>query len=465
MKKTIFPLFILLFFNAKTYSQTLSEEYNSIQKFIESTVQIPFLARVADVQGAVRVRITVGIDSLPMKYEVTQSLRSDCDVEALRIVKLLNINMLRGVLNGKKKILIEVPFFNKYPVSFGKGYVIEYFNAKNKATTNEPEIRIARRYPVDSLTGVITGNVEYFNYKKGEISPFGIALLKIDDFNKNYPNFLESPKDTIRYRSFSVIGNNEYPATKLSDVFDNGIIRTRYIDESRFVYYPNGRIEKEERSYENGKEKTTEIFKWFANGQLEFIKISTKNDQNFKEKIVAVWDTLGKQLVINGNGICTNYYGRFSDVYFETGEVQDSLKVGKWIAQNSKGVIDYEEIYKNGSLIEGKSYEGTTVFPYKGEQNAEFKGGIPRFGDFLSRNLSYPSAAQKSNVEGQVYVQFVVCTDGTLCDYTVLKGIGFGCDEEAVRVIKLSSGKWKPGNQKGKPVRSRFTIPINFRLR
>ena len=95
MKKTLSALILLQFFVLQSFSQNAPEEYNTIQKFIESTVQIPFMARVADVQGAVRVRITVGIDSLPVKYEVTQSLRPDCDLEALRVVKLLNIKMLK----------------------------------------------------------------------------------------------------------------------------------------------------------------------------------------------------------------------------------------------------------------------------------------------------------------------------------------------------------------------------------
>ncbi len=465
MKKNLFTHLIFLFFVTNAYSQTSPDEFNPVQKFIESTVQIPFMARIANVQNAVNVRITMGIDSLPMKYEIIKNLRPDCDIEALRVVKLLNINLLRKILNGKKKILFEVPFFNKSLISFEKGYVIEYFDKNNKRTTNEPEIKLARRYTVDTLTGIINGNVEYFEYKKGKISPLGVALLKVDDANRNFPNFLESPKDTNQYSSFSIIQISEYPALKVSEIFDNGIIRTIQTEDNRTVYYPNGRIERMDYFSEKGNEKITNSYKWFANGQPESIKVFSNIEKNYTEKFIAVWDTSGKALVVNENGLNQTYYQKNKDLYTESGTIQNGLKEGKWVAQNSKDIIDYEEIYKNGNLIEGKSYEGTTIFPYKGEQNAEYIGGIPQFGDFLSRNLSYPSAAQKSNVEGQVYVQFVVCTDGTLCDYKVLRGVGFGCDEEAVRVIKLSSGKWKPGNQRGKPVRSRFTIPINFKLR
>ncbi len=97
------------------------------------------------------------------------------------------------------------------------------------------------------------------------------------------------------------------------------------------------------------------------------------------------------------------------------------------------------------------------------EQQAEFPGGPRAFGQFLQRNLRYPSAAQRANVGGKVYIQFVVNTDGTIQNVQVLKSVGFGCDEEAMRVIQ-SVPRWVPGKQDGRPVRSRFTQPITFVL-
>jgi TonB family protein len=97
------------------------------------------------------------------------------------------------------------------------------------------------------------------------------------------------------------------------------------------------------------------------------------------------------------------------------------------------------------------------------EQQAEFPGGPRAFGAFLQKNLRYPSAAQRANVGGKVYVQFVVNTDGTIQDVQILKSVGFGCDEEAMRVIKAVP-RWTPGKQSGRAVRSRFTQPITFVL-
>ena len=70
----------------------------------------------------------------------------------------------------------------------------------------------------------------------------------------------------------------------------------------------------------------------------------------------------------------------------------------------------------------------------------------------------------ETNTQGKVYVKFVVQKDGTIAKVQVLKGIGAGCDEEAVRVIK-SVPKWKPGENMGKPVNVWYTLPVNFTLR
>jgi TonB family protein len=98
------------------------------------------------------------------------------------------------------------------------------------------------------------------------------------------------------------------------------------------------------------------------------------------------------------------------------------------------------------------------------EQNAEFPGGMKAFGQYLQENLEYPASAQKANVSGKVYIQFIVNTDGSPSDFTVLKSAGYGFDEEALRVLELAP-KWTPGKQSGRVVRSRFTVPINFALK
>jgi protein TonB len=97
------------------------------------------------------------------------------------------------------------------------------------------------------------------------------------------------------------------------------------------------------------------------------------------------------------------------------------------------------------------------------EQNPEFMGGMDALARFLQKNLRYPTSAVNANVGGRVYMQFVVGQDGSITKIDVLKGIGFGCDEEAQRVVKLMP-RWSPGKQSGRPVAVRYTLPISFVL-
>lgn len=97
------------------------------------------------------------------------------------------------------------------------------------------------------------------------------------------------------------------------------------------------------------------------------------------------------------------------------------------------------------------------------ESPAEPVGGIDAFYRFIGKNLKYPRTAKRMNIQGRVFVQFVVDKDGSLTDIKAIKGLGGGCNEEAVRVFKKAP-KWRPGKQRGRPVRVRMVMPIVFRL-
>jgi TonB family protein len=97
------------------------------------------------------------------------------------------------------------------------------------------------------------------------------------------------------------------------------------------------------------------------------------------------------------------------------------------------------------------------------EQVPEFKDGLEAFGKFLAINIKYPKAARDNNVQGRVIITFVVEKDGSLSNMKVVRGIGSGCDEEAVRVLSISPA-WKPGIQNGKPVKVQYSVPISFSL-
>ena len=97
------------------------------------------------------------------------------------------------------------------------------------------------------------------------------------------------------------------------------------------------------------------------------------------------------------------------------------------------------------------------------EQQPEFPGGNEALFKFLSDNIVYPKLAQDEGYSGKVYVQFVIRKDGSVKDVNVIRGLHKSLDKEAVRVIKMMPN-WKPGIQRGKPVNTRFTLPIYFKI-
>lgn len=94
----------------------------------------------------------------------------------------------------------------------------------------------------------------------------------------------------------------------------------------------------------------------------------------------------------------------------------------------------------------------------------EFPGGMPKLSEYLSQNIVYPDEAQKAGIQGKVFVSFVIEKDGSASNVKLIRGIGGGCDEEAIRVVQAMP-RWKPGTQRGKPVRVSYSLPVNFTLK
>jgi protein TonB len=93
----------------------------------------------------------------------------------------------------------------------------------------------------------------------------------------------------------------------------------------------------------------------------------------------------------------------------------------------------------------------------------EFPGGMSELAAYLSKSIKYPVVAQENGIHGRVTCSFTVNKDGSIVDAEIIRGIDAALDKEALRVVNAMP-KWKPGQQRGKPVRVRYTLPINFRL-
>ncbi len=108
--------------------------------------------------------------------------------------------------------------------------------------------------------------------------------------------------------------------------------------------------------------------------------------------------------------------------------------------------------------------DSSTATPFRiVDEMPAFPGGMRGLSRFISRNLKYPEAARNAGVSGTVRVSFVITPSGKIENPTVLEGVGYGCDEEAIRVVNAMP-LWTPGKQDGQPVSVRYSVPFQFKI-
>lgn len=249
---------------------------------------------------------------------------------------------------------------------------------------------------------------------------------------------------TNSLKSISVVNSSGYTDGMFTTYYENGAIRVKGQCEK---YRPVGKFTQ-----------------WYANGQMKLEQVFSGSDE--PDRIVNYWDSLGTQLVKDGEGRCDcilDIVG-FSEIR-ELGNINNGLRDSVWIGYEKSGRHYFTERYKQGKLIDGVSYDSLgKQYAYKEiEENAKPVNGMEFFYMNIGRNIKYPSQARRKGIEGKVFVQFLVEKDGTLTNVETIKGIGGGCDEAAEEVIRLSP-PWTPGRQRGMVVRQKMVLPINFKL-
>ncbi|MCD4747495.1 MAG: energy transducer TonB [Bacteroidales bacterium] len=137
-------------------------------------------------------------------------------------------------------------------------------------------------------------------------------------------------------------------------------------------------------------------------------------------------------------------------------EIEDEIEIDAEADQETE-IAEYIPVE-----VEEEEIDEEEIFTIV-ESMPKFPGGEVAMMKYLGSNIKYPIIARESGIQGTVYMTFVVEKNGRVTDIKILRGIGGGCDEEAIRVIKAMP-KWKPGLQRGKSVRVQFQMPIKFTL-
>ncbi|WP_455671431.1 energy transducer TonB [Phocaeicola sp.] len=142
--------------------------------------------------------------------------------------------------------------------------------------------------------------------------------------------------------------------------------------------------------------------------------------------------------------------------------VEDDAKVEESTIQASEETGQAVEVKYVPVQVEEEEQEEQEIFQVV-EEMPEFPGGMAECLKFLGKNIKYPNISQENGVQGKVIVQFVVNQDGSIVDPVVVRSVDPYLDKEALRVIKTMP-KWKPGKQRGKAVRVKYTVPVTFKL-
>ncbi|MDB5131139.1 MAG: hypothetical protein JWR02_888 [Mucilaginibacter sp.] len=232
----------------------------------------------------------------------------------------------------------------------------------------------------------------------------------------------------------------------------------------QITFFPNGRRMRVE-NFRNGK-AFGNVINYYPNGKLYSIK-SYINEKNMFLKQCN--DSTGRVIAENGNGKWIEFLDETFTVNRITGEIKDGLEEGAWWGFTNNAY--FEHTYHKGERVSSSPpttqnidrHGDSTVF-ISIEQQPDFPGGMEAFSRFISKNIRYPELARKNNTCGTVIISFVVERDGSLTEVKVERPVGDGCEEEAVRVIKLSP-KWRPGLQNSKPIRVAYSVPIAFRCK
>jgi len=245
----------------------------------------------------------------------------------------------------------------------------------------------------------------------------------------------------------------------LSSLIDPVLYEGQYIS-----YFKNGKKQMV-GTYKKGKLVDTAMH-YYPNGNLySVVGYKTLADGKTSKYIKNVKDSAGKDLVVDGKGICSFYDNDFKEIT-ESGTIKNGVYDGEWIGVTEKSRLKYKEQYLDGKLVAGESMDKDgNVYHYTNAfVQPQFKGGMEKFYTFLKKTIRYPEACYRNGIQGKVYLKFMVMKDGSLKDIIVTKDPHHLLSAEAARVVGQSPA-WEPGLERGKIVNVTYNVPVSFTLR
>jgi TonB family protein len=476
--------FLLLFFlsSATLQGQVIFEQGQVDQQakpiggqamlidFIRHNIRVPFANRVEGLQGRVDIKGVIEPDGSTSSLEIVKGLNKESDEEVLRIFRLF-----RAWEPAKKEGKSVRQAFN-YGLQLGaeklenfdagSQELVFYFDNKRKgiAVPEKAEYRLnvgvdANGIPKDEFRFGTRqkkgwGELEIVNTGPYQLSrDVAAQLLGVDETNLfRYLGTSDAVVAKVAVEPFE-IDMPEYILTT-----DRRVVRELLPGVYSKVFYESG-LTARVRIFEGAN--IAQNIGWHANSVLKE-KYFTEffSDGVEVDKIVALYDSSGNALLKDGSGEVL-----VPGFKWGMGTVKNGFLDGIWKSASSDGSIQYEETYERGRFKVGRrthnGKEVTYAVPY---QNPGYKGGPEKLYPFLAKNIRYPSDASSRKIQGRVVVGFVIEPDGSISDVAVERSVHPSLDQEAMRVVTLTSGSWVPAEKRGVAIRSKYTMPVNFQI-
>ncbi len=227
--------------------------------------------------------------------------------------------------------------------------------------------------------------------------------------------------------------------------------------EGEFIFYYENGNKKEVtnyiKSHPNGKS-----VEWYENGNKKLEGEYTEDEKTFvgEFKVFQFWNSKNVQTVLDGNGDLEE----ISEFFFATGKVKNGFKDGLWEGYDKKIGYTFSENYENKKFISGVSIDSNKVSrTYKMiEVMPEPKKGYSDFYKYVGKKFRTPDI---KGLQGKIIIGFIIDKNGSITEPKILKSIGYGTDEEAIRVL-LDYPDWIPGEQRGRKVICAYSLPISI---
>lgn len=442
-----------------------------LEQFISVNRRMPYSAEVAKIKGSVIVTGVIEPNGRISEVKASRGLHPACDREAVRVLGLFNAwrPARKGGQAVRQQFSYRVTFAPTRPGS-EPGQVVTYYGKEAAPTTDSTLAFYKKVEPVDSSGVTIAAPVVFKRNGSEWVKDWEYGFEKTASLEENIhnPYFSDSVK-IVRHQVFDY--EKKLQGVQYSFYEDGRLYaRGEYENDKPigpFYYYaPNGMVSSIISYLDSGR--VSRVI-WYPNGLAYMNAIfEPAPTLSVPTQVRSLWDSSGRQTVINGNGIARLWLREEPHGWIlQMGQFRDGLRDSVWTGQvGHTGRLLYRDEYQNKAFVRGESFDenGIRLSYQKLFEQPEFQGGLKGLSTFLANNLHYPRNASRQGIQGKVFISFVVNTDGSIANIKVFRNVHPELDAEAYRVVKATSRKWKPGIMRGKPVRVKFNLPINFAL-